>query len=101
MQIIAAELLHHHHDATRTWRNAQLRRSLTRSKSALLSRCPLLNGAAIGRSESLDTTSGTDALEFSHRALAAVSPSSPAHCSLPSRSRDRQDSRIPFYAPQR
>ena len=57
MQIIAAELLRHHHDATRTWRNEQLRRSL----SALEFCAPHVDARcrmepAFGRSESVDTS---------------------------------------------
>jgi DNA-binding transcriptional MocR family regulator len=99
VQIIAAELLRHHHDATRTWRNEQLRRSLDALESALLTSMP---GAEWGRPSGGPNLwirlPGTDALEFSHRALAAgvAVIAGPLLSSRAGRATDRI--RLPFYA---
>ena len=47
MQIIAAELLHHHHDTTRGWRNDQLRGSLDALESALRTSMPAAEWGAL------------------------------------------------------
>ena len=55
MQVIAAELLRHHHQATREWRNEQLRRSLDRARvisDETHARCRV--GETFRWSESLD-----------------------------------------------
>ena len=99
MQIIAAELLQHHHDATRTWRNAQLRTSLDALESALKS---LMPAAEWDRPPGGPTLwirlPGTDALEFSHHALreGVAIIAGPLLSSRTSRATDRI--RVPFYA---
>jgi DNA-binding transcriptional MocR family regulator len=99
MQIIAAELLLHHHDATRTWRNKQLRRSLDALESALLTSMPAAEwGRPSGGPNLWIRLPGTDALEFSHRALAGgvAVIAGPLLSGRAGRATDRI--RIPFYA---
>jgi DNA-binding transcriptional MocR family regulator len=99
MQIIAAELLLHHHDTTRTWRNEQLRRSLDALESALLRLMPAAEWKRPSGGPNLwIRLPGTDATAFSHRALAdgvAVIPG-PLLTSRAGRATDRI--RVPFYA---
>jgi DNA-binding transcriptional MocR family regulator len=99
MQIIAAEWLLHHHEATRTWRNEQLRESLEALESALTASMPAAEWERPAGGPNLwIRLPGTNALEFSHRALAdgvAVIPG-PLLSSRPGRATDRI--RVPFYA---
>jgi DNA-binding transcriptional MocR family regulator len=99
MQIIAAELLLHHHEATRTWRNQELRRSLDALESALHTLMPAAEWERPSGGPNLwIRLPGTDALAFSHRALAdgvAVIPG-PLLSSRAGRATDRI--RVPFYA---
>ena len=99
MQIIAAELLRHHHDATRTWRNEQLRRSLSALESALLTSMPAAEWSRPSGGPNLwIRLPGTDALAFSHRALAdgVAVIAGPLLSSRAGRATDRI--RVPFYA---
>ncbi|MBV8523161.1 MAG: PLP-dependent aminotransferase family protein [Acetobacteraceae bacterium] len=99
IQIIAAELLQHHHDATRTWRNEQLRRSLDALESALLTSMPAAEWRRPPGGPNLwMSLPGTDAREFSRRALAvgvAVIAGPLLSCRA-GRATDRI--RVPFYA---
>jgi len=99
MQIIAAELLHHHHEATRTWRNEQLRRSLDALETALKTSMPAAEWTRPPGGPNLwIRLPGTDALEFSHRALreGVAVIAGPLLTCRPGRATDRI--RIPFYA---
>jgi DNA-binding transcriptional MocR family regulator len=98
-QIIAAELLLHHHDATRTWRNEQLRHSLDALESALRSFMPAAEWERpAGGPNVWIRLPGTDALAFSHRALkdGVAVIAGPMLSARPGRATDRI--RIPFYA---
>lgn len=99
MQIIAAELLHHHHESTRIWRNEQLRESLSALQSALKTSMPAAEWDAPSGGPILwIRLPGTNALEFSHRALreGVAVIAGPLLCCRPGRATDRI--RIPFYA---
>jgi len=99
MQIIAAELLHHHHEATRVWRNEQLRRSLDALESALKTLMPAAEwDRPAGGPNLWIRLPGTNALDFSHRALAdgVAVIAGPLLSCRPGRATDRI--RIPFYA---
>jgi DNA-binding transcriptional MocR family regulator len=99
MQIIAAELLHHHHEATRAWRNEQLRRSLDALESALKKVMPAAEWDRPPGGPTLwIRLPGTDALEFSHRALreGVAVIAGPLLTSRPGRATDRI--RVPYYA---
>lgn len=99
MQIIAADLLHHHHDATRAWRNGQLRTSLDALESGLRASMP---GAQwerpLGGPNLWIRLPGTSALELSHRALrdGVAVIAGPLLSARRGRATDRI--RIPFYA---
>ena len=98
-QIIAAELLQHHHLATRDWRNDQLRRSLSALESALASSMPEAEwDRPAGGPNLWIRLPGTNALELSHRALRAgvAVIAGPLLSCRPGRATDRI--RIPFYA---
>jgi DNA-binding transcriptional MocR family regulator len=99
MQIIAAELLHHHHESTRLWRNERLRASRAALESALRASMPAADWETPAGGPNLwIRLPGTDALEFSHRALreGVAVIAGPLLCSRPGRATDRI--RIPFYA---
>jgi DNA-binding transcriptional MocR family regulator len=99
MQIIAAELLHHHHEATRTWRNEQLRHSLDALEAALKASMPAAEWTRPPGGPNLwIRLPGTDALEFSHRALrdGVAVIAGPLLTCRPGRATDRI--RVPFYA---
>jgi DNA-binding transcriptional MocR family regulator len=99
MQIIAAELLDHHHDATRAWRNGQLRRSLDALEVALRASMPSAEWERpVGGPILWIRLPGTDALELSHRALrdGVAVIAGPLLSPRPGRATDRI--RIPFYA---
>jgi DNA-binding transcriptional MocR family regulator len=99
MQLIAAELLHHHHESTRVWRNEQLRTSLSALESALHTSMPAAEWDTPSGGPILwIRLPGTDALDFSHRALreGVAVIAGPLLCCRPGRATDRI--RIPFYA---
>jgi DNA-binding transcriptional MocR family regulator len=99
IQVIAAELLHHHHESTRIWRNEQLRASLAALESALATSMPKAKwDTPPGGPILWIRLPGTDAVEFSHRALrdGVAVIAGPLLCSRPGRATDRI--RIPFYA---
>ena len=98
-QIIAAELLCRHHEATREWRNERLRRSLDALESALRSSMPDAEwDRPAGGPNLWIRLPGTNALDFSHRALRAgvAVIAGPLLSCRPGRATDRI--RIPFYA---
>ncbi len=99
MQIIGAELLHHHHEATRAWRNEQLRRSLDALESALKAKMPAAEWDRPPGGPTLwIRLPGTDALAFSHRALrdGVAIIAGPLLAGRAGRATDRI--RVPFYA---
>ncbi len=99
MQIIAAELLRHHHDTTRGWRNDQLRSSLDALESALRTSMPAAEWERPSGGPNLwIRLPGTNAVEFSHRALqdGVAVIAGPLLSARPGRATDRI--RIPFYA---
>ncbi|HEY6468950.1 MAG TPA: PLP-dependent aminotransferase family protein [Candidatus Dormibacteraeota bacterium] len=99
MQIIAAEIIRQHHDATRVWRNEQLRESLGALETALRMSMPGAEWVTPSGGPNLwIRLPGTDALEFSHRALrdGVAVIAGPLLTSRPGRATDRI--RIPFYA---
>jgi DNA-binding transcriptional MocR family regulator len=99
MQMIAAELLHHHHESTRVWRNEQLRASLSALEAALHTSMPAAEWDTPSGGPILwIRLPGTNALDFSHRALreGVAVIAGPLLCCRPGRATDRI--RIPFYA---
>ncbi len=99
MQIIAAEIIRQHHDATRAWRNEQLRNSLVALETALRTAMPAAEWVTPSGGPNLWVRlPGTDALELSHRALrdGVAVIAGPLLTSRPGRATDRI--RIPFYA---
>lgn len=99
IQIIAAELVHHHHESTRTWRNAQLRRSLDALEAALTTFMPAAEWERPSGGPNLwIRLPGTNALDFSHRALAdgVAVIAGPLLSLRQGRATDRI--RVPFYA---
>ncbi|MGD0054108.1 MAG: PLP-dependent aminotransferase family protein [Acidimicrobiales bacterium] len=99
VQVIAAELLNKHYEATHQWRNRQLRRSLDALESALATLMPMAEWVRpTGGPNLWIRLPGTDALEFSRRALrkgVAVIPG-PLLSARPGRATDHI--RVPFFA---
>lgn len=98
-QLIAAGLLARHHDATRRWRNDQLRFSLDALGTALTAHLPDAEWERPAGGPNLwIRLPQTDALEFSRRALAegVAVIAGPLLSGRPGRAADRI--RIPFYA---
>ncbi len=99
MQVLAAELVRHHHEATRTWRNRQLRDSLDALEAALRHSMPDAEWARPAGGPNLwIQLPGTDALQFSRRALrdGVAVIAGPLLSGRPGRATDRI--RVPFYA---
>jgi DNA-binding transcriptional MocR family regulator len=99
VQVIAAELLSKHYEATHRWRINQLRRSLDALESALTISMPEAEWVRpTGGPNLWIRLPGTDALEFSRRALrqgVAVIPG-PLLSARPGRASDHI--RVPFFA---
>jgi DNA-binding transcriptional MocR family regulator len=98
-QLIAAELLTHHHDETHRWRNTQLGLSLDALGTALTGQLPEAEWERPAGGPNLwIRIPGTDALEFSRRALEqdVAVIAGPLLSGRPGRATDRI--RIPFYA---
>ena len=99
VQVLAAELVRHHHEATRRWRNRQLRDSLDALEAALRHSMPDAEWARPAGGPNLwIRLPGTNALEFSHRAIrdGVAVIAGPLLSSRPGRATDRI--RVPFYA---
>jgi DNA-binding transcriptional MocR family regulator len=98
-QLIAAELLTNHHEATRQWRNEQLGLSLDALGTALAAHLPEAEWERPAGGPNLwIRLPHTDAFEFSRRALAegVAVIAGPLLSGRPGRATDRI--RIPFYA---
>jgi DNA-binding transcriptional MocR family regulator len=99
VQVIAAELLSKHYEATHRWRNNQLRHSLDALESALTASMPEAEWVRpTGGPNLWIRLPGTDALEFSYRAMrhGVAVIAGPLLSARPGRANDHI--RVPFFA---